>query len=29
MSLADRRKLLTGLEALVAAAALASGENGG
>jgi DNA-binding MarR family transcriptional regulator len=29
MSLSDRRKLLTGLEALVGAAALASGENGG
>jgi len=28
MSLADRRKLLTGLEALVGAAALVSGENG-
>jgi MarR family transcriptional repressor of emrRAB len=29
MSLADRHKLLTGLEALVGAAALVSGENGG
>ena len=28
MSLSDRRQLLKGLEALVGAAALASGENG-